>query len=119
MAMKELREQVTCLEDFVGASQGDDAMSLSIANEQVTQQILMMKIAVTNLRKDMKNRLVSVMEDLTTLTDAMKENFKNFEDEMVLLKRTIVAPSGQIEGATSKIKILEPKLFNGVETQKS
>ena len=81
MAMNELRERVTRLEDFVGDPQGDNAVSLSIANEQHTERFLTLQTFVTDLRKEMDDRFVSVMEDLTSLTDVMKENFKNVEDE--------------------------------------
>ena len=118
MAMNELRERVTCLEDFVGDPQGDNAVSLSIANEQHTERFLTLQTFVTDLRKEMDDRFVSVMEDLTSLTDVMKENFKNVEDEMALLKRVVVAPSGQIEGPASKIKVPKPKCFNGSRNSK-
>ena len=118
MAMNELRERVTRLEDFVGDPQGDNAVSLSIANEQHTERFLTLQTFVTDLRKEMDDRFVSVMEDLTSLTDVMKENFKNVEDEMALLKRAVVAPSGQIEGPASKIKVPEPKCFNGSRNSK-
>ena len=118
MAMNELRERVTRLEDFVGDPQGDNAVSLSIANEQHTERFLTLQTFVTDLRKEMDDRFVSVMEDLTSLTDVMKENFKKLEDEMALLKRAIVTPHCQIEGATSKIKVPEPKCFCGSRNSK-
>ena len=49
-------------------------MSLSIANEQHTKRILVLQIVVTDLKKDMKDRFVSVIEDITVLADAIKIN---------------------------------------------
>ena len=61
----------------------------------------------------MKDRFMLVMKDFISLTDAVKMNFKTLENEMALLKRAIIAPFRHIDGATSKIKVFEPKFFNG------
>ena len=66
----------------------------------------------SELKKDIKDQFMLVMEDITALTNAVKINFKNLEFEMALLKRAIIAPFGQIEGAAFKIKVPKPKSFN-------
>ena len=71
----------------------------------------MLQTAMIDLRKDMKDRLVSMMDDFNVLTDTVKINFKNLEDEVALLKKAMVTLSGQTKGGTSKIKV--PKSFNG------
>lgn len=40
---------------------------------------------------------------------------QNLEDEIVLLKRALATPQDRIDSvAASKMKVLEPKAFNGV-----
>ena len=50
-------------------------------------------MTVTNLRKDLESRLVSVMEDFTGLVNTVKSNFKTFEDDMVVLKMAMYSHS--------------------------
>ena len=66
----------------------------------------------------MDDRVMSIIKDFTILTDTVKINFKNLEDEMTLLKRAIITHFEQIEGAVSKIKVHESKSFNGSRNSK-
>ena len=61
---------------------------------------------------------MSVIKDFTRLTDVVKLNFKNLEDDLTLLNKAMNVSSRLTEGGAPKIKVLEPKSFKGIQNSK-
>ncbi|GMN33295.1 hypothetical protein TIFTF001_041869, partial [Ficus carica] len=87
--MEELKRSVSGLEDFVGAPTTDNAVSLSIKNEQHDEQIATLKSAHRDWVKEFDARMRSLIEDFSEFVNTVKENFRGVDMEISVLKRAL------------------------------
>lgn len=124
MAMNELKERVSRLEDFVGAPETDDAVNLAVQFERQKEELTTLKadhdalkVAHAGLTNDTETKFKSMLEDFVAFIDAVKGNVKSIEEEMAVLKRALNNPSAQ-DGAASKIRVPSPDTFSGTRSSK-
>lgn len=132
-------ERLARLEDFVGSpiSGGDYKLPVQIFHlKEIVDQ---METKFDGLVAKLDGKLVSLMEDATTLTDAiqkdsdamrgdiaaltdvvqtqnasLKSKLRHFEDDVSMIKRVLNTEAA----STSKRKVPEPKAFQGVRDAK-
>ena len=124
MAMNELKERVSRLEDFVGAPETDDAVNLAVQFERQKEELTTLKanhdalkVAHAGLTNDTETKFKSMLEDFVAFIDAVKGNVKSIEEEMAVLKRALNNPSAQ-DGVASKIRVPSPDTFSGTRSSK-
>ena len=65
-----------------------------------------------DLRNDLEDMVVLVMEDFIGFVEAVELNSKNFEDDLIL-KKAMNVPFHKTKHHASKIKVSKLKAFNG------
>ena len=128
--MNDLRDRVARLEDFVSPPQTDGAVSLSVQTGRQAEEIGTLNASHEALKQEMETRFVDLMAELVTFVDSAKAKHDDLEklvldvvgdvqtvkDETTLIKRAMNSPSEA--GSSSKIKVPEPKSFNGSRNAK-
>ena len=116
-----LTEHVVRLEDFVGAPQTSDAMPLTEQLVRMNETIKEMETSFKGYVAEVDGKLASLLEDLTTITNVVKDddgstksNVKDLVDEIVVLKRALNNESP----SNSKVNMPEPKAFHGIRNAK-
>jgi hypothetical protein len=109
------------LEDFVGIALTDGALSLAVQVVQLNEAMIEMDNSLTRSVKEMGSRLTSLVEDVTTLTDAVQANsddlrakLRRLEDDVAVLKRALNTDAA----STSKRMVPEPEAFQGIRNAK-
>ena len=121
--MNDLRDRLKRLEDLVGTPDVDDAdgtdggPSLVSKWVQHGEQISTLSSAHAELVRDVGSRFVSATEELLSFVNSVKERFMKMEDEVALIKRALNSSSTG-DAAASKVKVPEPKSFNGSRNAK-
>ncbi|KAA8539161.1 hypothetical protein F0562_025853 [Nyssa sinensis] len=67
-----LRERVTCLENFIGVPEDDEAVSLSVSTEQHAIELVDLRKILDDFMTKTNARLNNIMEDVMSLTDVVK-----------------------------------------------
>lgn len=117
VVMNELRDRVSQLEDLIGSPSSDNPVSLVIHNEH--EHISLLKSTRRDCVKDCESWFASVIYEFSSFVETVKENFKDMETEVAVLKRALSQPSPRSDGAgASKVKVPEPKCFSGVRCAK-
>jgi len=116
-----VNERLKKLEDFVGIAMTDGALSLAVQAVQLNEAMIMMESSLTKSVKEMGSRLTSLLEDVTTLTDAVQANsddlkskIRCLEDDVAVIKRALNTDAA----STSKRRVPEPEAFQGVRNAK-
>lgn len=88
---------------------------------QMNETMIEMDSSIKRYVTEVNGKLTSLMEDLTTFMDAVKDDYegtrsdmKDLKDEIVVLKRTLNNESS----SNSKVKVPEPKDFNRIQNAK-
>ena len=113
--MNEICERLTRVEDFLGTPQTDEAVSLAVEVGRLSDEVRDLNSARGEMVRDVEDRFSSIIQDFITLVDSTKENSKRMEEELTLLKRAVAGSSFGGDGgpSSSKLKVPEPKSFNG------
>ncbi|TXG51266.1 hypothetical protein EZV62_023790 [Acer yangbiense] len=77
------------------------------------ERSLLMQQAHADLMKDLEAKFEKVRSNQTVLIDGMAAKVKLLEDEIAVLRSALNNPNTSEEGPMSKIKVPEPKQFNG------
>ncbi|KAJ4716602.1 hypothetical protein OWV82_011594 [Melia azedarach] len=112
-----LKERVELLENIVGA--------IPPEGSTWAMQVEFNKIEIANLRKqleelasEMSNKLKTISEDVVSLATVLKASIEELESEVKLVKRAFNNISLPLEGGPSKIKVSEPRYFEGARDAK-
>ncbi|KAJ4723357.1 hypothetical protein OWV82_006740 [Melia azedarach] len=112
-----LKERVELLENIVGA--------IPPEGSTWAMQVEFNKIEIVNLRKqleelasEMSNKLKTISEDVVSLATVLKASIEELESEVKLVKRAFNNISLPLEGGPSKIKVPEPRYFEGARDAK-
>lgn len=121
MAERSVADRLARIEDFIGSPLTDGAVPLAVQILQLTEANIRLEQIVNGYATDWNKKLTDVVENMTTLTDAVqidsdeiKAKMLKLEDEIVLLKRALSADIS----SPSKAKVPEPKAFQGVRNAK-
>jgi len=117
--MNELRDRLSHVENIVGIDdpRDDDAGSLSLQTMVNGESLESLNRAHLDWVKTVENQFLSLSDQLRTSTMAVKD----LENEIVILKRALANPqqSDRGDGATtSKVRVPEPKPFEGARNAK-
>ena len=121
MTLADTKERVTRLEKILGDPPTEGSSEVVAVLDQLVEQrerSLLMQQAHSDLMKDLEARFDKVRSDQTVMTDSMAAKVKLLEDEIAVLKRALNNPNTSEEGPMSKIKVPEPKQFNGSRNAK-
>lgn len=75
------------MEDLIGSPTSDNTVSLIINNEH--EHISLLKSTQRECVKDCESRFASIINELSSFVEMVKDNFKDMETEMVVLKRAL------------------------------
>ncbi|EXC25390.1 hypothetical protein L484_016772 [Morus notabilis] len=95
----------------------DDAVSLAVQCERQREYIVTLNTANASLTQGMKTRFELMLEDSVTFIDSVKGNFKDLENEIMVLKCALGSPYLH-DGVVLKIKVPEPISFNDSRSAK-
>lgn len=119
--MERVNERLRKLEDFVGVALTDGDLSLAVQVVQLNESLIMVESSLTKSVKEMGSKLNSMVEDVTTLTDAVQANsddlkakLRRLEDDVAVLKRALNTDAV----STSKRVVPEPEAFQGIRNAK-
>ena len=114
-----LKDRVTRIEDFLGAPVTDNAVNLAVQVEQLRLELMELREAFSHHAKEMEERTETSVRDMVALSDSIKAKLEDLDGELVLVKRAIINAGGTSEGgAVQKIKVPEPKSFQGSRSAK-
>ncbi|KAL5823697.1 hypothetical protein ACOSQ4_021597 [Xanthoceras sorbifolium] len=120
MTLAEANERIGRLQKIVGEPPSRDVPKLSVMSIEHGEQILYLQQTVADIIKDMEVRFNNVRLEQAGVVDAMTEKMMAMSDEIAILRRVVNSPSGTDEGhVSSKIKVSEPKHFNGSRMPRS
>ena len=80
-------------------------------------RLLFLQMAFDSYVSNTDAKITTMMEDILPLTDVVKNNLKELEEEMSLVKR-IMNSRPTMGETSSKIKVPEPKVFGGTRSAK-
>ncbi|KAA8525560.1 hypothetical protein F0562_007415 [Nyssa sinensis] len=95
-ANEALRDRVTCLENFVGVPEDDEAVSLAVSTEQHAIELVDLRKILDDFMTETNARINNIIEDVMFMTDVVKINLKSLEDEVALVKKSVPAHPGSI-----------------------
>lgn len=117
VVMNKLREQVSQLEVLIGSPTSDNTMSLVIHNEH--EHISLLNSTQRDCVKDYESQFASIINEFSSFVEMVKDNFKDMETEVAVLKRALSQPSPRSDRAgASKVKVPKPKCFSGARYAK-
>lgn len=107
-----LCKKVVRFEELMGVASLDLLVTLSNRLDNVVGNIkaLAQNLAVFIMKTN--NKHVVMLDDVTSLSDALKAQMKVFKHEMVVFKSSASNLSPSLEPLPSKIKVPDPKPFN-------
>ncbi|KAA8517984.1 hypothetical protein F0562_015458 [Nyssa sinensis] len=91
-----LKERVTHLESFVGVSNSDGDVALSVLTEQHTIELVDLRKTLDDFMTEASVRITNIIEDVVSLTDIVKINLKCLEDDVAFVKKSVPVHSGAI-----------------------
>ncbi|TXG47935.1 hypothetical protein EZV62_027229 [Acer yangbiense] len=121
MTLADTKERVTRLEKILGDPPLKSCSEVVAVLDQLVEPrelSLLMQQAHTDLMKDLEAKFEKVRSDQTDLTEGMAAKVKLLEDEIAVLRRALNNPNTSEECPMSKIKVPEPKQFNGSRNAK-
>ncbi|KAK3212306.1 hypothetical protein Dsin_017012 [Dipteronia sinensis] len=116
MMLVDTKECVARLERMLGEPPPEGSSEHVHVFDQIVdhrERIGKIQQSYTDLVKYIKTKLSSSRVDHALVTDTMAEKVRQLEDEIVVLKRALNNPTATDDGPLSKIKVPEPKKFNG------
>ncbi|XP_050369689.1 uncharacterized protein LOC126787821 [Argentina anserina] len=113
-----LKDRVARLEDFLGAPQSDWSVSLAVQMERISIDSAQMREAFMAHVTEADMKTHEMMQDIIALSDAMKARLASLEEEVAMVKSTAPHAGHNEGGITHKVKIPEPKFFNGERSAK-
>ncbi|KAA8532253.1 hypothetical protein F0562_032286 [Nyssa sinensis] len=93
-----LKDQVSCLENFVGVLDSDGVVALFVQTKQHTIKLVDLRKILDDFMIETSARITNIIEDVVSLTDVVKINLKCLEDDVALVKKFI--PANPNEKAT-------------------
>ncbi|KAL5775969.1 hypothetical protein ACOSP7_013526 [Xanthoceras sorbifolium] len=119
MTLADAKERIGRLERIVGEPPSRDVPQLAVTSVEHGERILIIQQTVADILKDVEVRINNVRLEQTGVVDAMTEKMRAMSDEIAILRRVVNNPGGTDEGhVSSKIKVPEPKHFNGSRNAK-
>lgn len=114
-----LKDRVTRIKDFLGAPVADNAVNLTVQVEQLRVELVELRDAFSHHAREMEERTETSVQDMVALSGSIKARFEALDGEMALVKRATTNTIGTSEGvAVQKIKVPEPKPFQGTRNAK-
>ena len=91
------------MEDLIGSPTLDNTVSLVIHNEH--EYISLLKSTQRDCVKDYESRFASIINEFSSFVETVKENFKDMETKMTVLKRALSQPSPRSDGAGASLNV--------------
>ena len=118
-AVEALRERVTRVENFLGAPQSDDAVSLAVQFERAGTEMKELSNMLDGFIEETNRKHVELLSDMAALTDSVQVKLQRLEAELAAVRSASSSPSASsVEVVPSKIKVPDPKPFNGSRNAK-
>ena len=103
--------------DGVVGTPPDDALEVVSQLAEHDASLRSLEKALKNVVRDINDRFNNSLKDMLTMTDSFSASMRNLEADVALLKRAVSQGRGN-DGHGSKIKVPEPKSFNGTRSAK-
>ncbi|RVW26159.1 Retrovirus-related Pol polyprotein from transposon 297 [Vitis vinifera] len=111
-AMEALRERMTQIEEALGEWPHEDGIVASWA-EHTRGKVQVQRSMLESHDNFFEEKLAEFKTEMQSWIDDFKETLQSYGEDIAILKKAVLQGSTSGPEATSKVRVLEPKGFNG------
>ena len=111
-AMEALRERMTQIEEALGEWPREDGTMASWA-EHTMGEVQVQRSLLESHDNFFEKKLVEFKTEMQSRIDDFKETLQSYGEDIDILKKAVLQGSASSPEAPSKVRVLEPKGFNG------
>ncbi|KAI9168920.1 hypothetical protein LWI28_003980 [Acer negundo] len=119
MSLAEVKERLTRLDGWIGEPSDENITDLALLSVANKERVIFLPQAHADLLKDLETRFNTVRMEQASVIDSLVEQIRATGDEIGVLWRALNnSPNHRDEGSVLRIKVPEPKHFQGSRNAK-